>query len=250
MSVRLAFHSAGVQRGISDAEAPLAARAMLEHRIASQPRATMFLAQVLHESGGLHFFEEIASGAKYEGRPDLGNTHPGDGVRYKGRGPIQLTGRANYRSFGRLLNLPLEAHPELAKRHDVGWRIAAAYWVARGCNPLADANQFIAVTRKINGGTNGLEARLRYLALVTRVDCRPEEPDPLAHLTERERHWAREYDHLLATGQDRDRRRVLCRVMRVQRKKIFRAANAEPNGWKKLNRAKRYKSLMARTKDC
>jgi predicted chitinase len=249
MSVLQAFNCAGVQRGLAGAEAPLAARAMLEHQIASQPRSAMFLAQVLHESGGLHFFEEIASGAQYEGRADLGNVQPGDGVRYKGRGPIQLTGRANYRSFGRLLNLPLETHPELAARHDVGWRIAAAYWVARGCNPLADANQFIAVTRKINGGTNGLKARLHYLALVTPVDCRPEAPDPLAHLTDRERHWAREYDHLHATGQDPDRRRVLRRVMRVQRKKIYRAANAEPGGWQKLNRIKRYKSLLARTKD-
>lgn len=248
MSVLQAFLAAGVDRGTAAREAPLAERAMIENDITTQPRAKMFLAQVLHESGGLHFFEEIASGAAYEGRVDLGNTHRGDGVLFKGRGPIQLTGRRNYQVFGKLLNLPLESDPRIAARHDVGWRIAATYWNVRGCNNLSDADQFIGVTKRINGGTNGLKARLHYLALVSGVDCRPQPPDPLAHLTERERHWAREYDHLHAADEDPDRRRVLRRVMRVQRKKIYRAANAEPDGWHRLNRAKRYKSLLARTR--
>lgn len=248
MSVAQAFLAAGVRRGTADAEAPLAERAMIEAGITTQLRATMFLAQVLHESGGLNFFEEIASGAAYEGRADLGNTQRGDGVRFKGRGPIQLTGRRNYQTFGHLLDLPLERDPLLAARHDIGWRVAGKYWDVRGCNPLADADQFIGVTRRINGGTNGLKARLHYFSMVSAVDCCPRPPDPLAHLTERERHWCREYDHLKAVGEDPDRRRVLRRVMRVQRKKIYRAANLEPDGWHKLNRAKRYKSLLARTR--
>jgi predicted chitinase len=248
MSVLQAFLTAGVRPGIADAEAPRAEQAMLESEITTQPRAAMFIAQVLHESGGLNFFEEIASGASYEGRRDLGNVQPGDGRRYKGRGPIQLTGRANYRHFGQLLGLPLEREPQLAERHDIGWRIAAKYWDVRGLNPLADADQFVTVTKRINGGTNGLKNRIHYYAMVKPVDCRPQPPDPLAHLTDRERHWCREYDHLLRTKTDPDRRRVLRRVMRVQRKKIYRAANAEPNGWAKLNRAKRYRSLLARTR--
>jgi predicted chitinase len=248
MSVIQAFVSAGVRRGIAEREAAGAQRAMIESGITTQPRSSMFIAQVLHESGGLNFFEEIASGAAYEGRADLGNTHRGDGVLYKGRGPIQLTGRRNYQTFGQLLGLPLEQDPRLAARHEIGWRVAGKYWEVRGCNALADANQFVGVTRKINGGTNGLKARLHYFAMVSPVDCCPCEPDPLAHLTERERHWCREYDHLHAANEDVDRRRVLRRVMRVQRKKIYRAANAEPDGWHRMNRAKRYKSLLARTR--
>lgn len=245
MSVLQALLAAGVPRGLAEAEAPLAERAMLANDITSQPRAAMFLAQVLHESGGLHFFEEIASGAEYQGR--LGNVNPGDGVRYKGRGPIQLTGRDNYRTYGGILGLPFEDRPHIVAHHDIGWRASCTYWAHTGCNELADADRFVGVTEAINGGTNGLNNRWRYYNLVKPIDCRPQPPDPLAHLTERERHWAREYDHLLATRTDPDRRRVLRRVMRVQRKKIYRAANAEPDGWHKLNRAKRYRSLLART---
>jgi len=147
MTVDAAFRAAGVPKPDADSEAPLAERAMLEREIGTQPRASMFLAQVLHESGGLHYFEEIASGAAYEGRSDLGNIHPGDGKRYKGRGPIQLTGRSNYRWAGAALGLPLEDQPELAARHDVGWRIAALFWENRGLNSLADQGQFVGITR-------------------------------------------------------------------------------------------------------
>lgn len=246
MTVDQALRFAGVPDAIADAEAPLAERAMIEHHIASQPRASMFLAQVLHESGGLHYFEEIASGAAYEGRKNLGNTQPGDGRRYKGRGPIQLTGRANYRWAGKALGLPLEEHPEMAARHDIGWRIAALFWENRGLNALADAGQFIGITRKINGGTNGLPQRMRYLSLTSRYNCRPQKADALAHLTESERKWCREYDHLVATAQNPERRRVLRRVMRVQRKQIWRAA--QKSGWDTQDRAKRYRSLLARTR--
>jgi predicted chitinase len=245
MSVTDALRAAGVPRGVADSEAPLAERAMLEHQITDQSRASMFLAQVLHESGGLHYFEEIASGAAYEGRSDLGNTHPGDGRRYKGRGPIQLTGRHNYEWAGRQLGLPLVEHPELAARHDVGWRIAALYWESRGLNSLADAGQFVGITRRINGGTNGLPNRLHYLSITSHVDCCPHPPDPLAHLTDQERKWCREYDPL-HHGEDDDRRRELRKLMRVQRKKIWRAA--QEDGWDKNDRAKRYRSLLARTR--
>jgi predicted chitinase len=111
MSVVQAFLSAGVRRGIAEREAPGAERAMLESEITTQPRAAMFIAQVLHESGGLNFFEEIASGAAYEGRADLGNTHPGDGKRFKGRGYVQLTGRNNYAAYARRSGLKLVELP-------------------------------------------------------------------------------------------------------------------------------------------
>src|SRR6476646_3148070 len=82
---------------------PLLDTAMREFGITTQTRARMFLAQVAHESAGLTAFEERASGAEYEGNKVLGNTQRGDGVRFKGRGPIQLTVRWNYTHYAKLL---------------------------------------------------------------------------------------------------------------------------------------------------
>lgn len=139
-------------------------RAMAEFGITTTARKAAFLAQLGHESVSLRYFEEIASGAAYEGRRDLGNTHPGDGVRYKGRGPIQLTGRANYRSVGHALGLPLEAHPTMAAQKNVGFRTAGYFWRSHGLNALADRGDFDAISRAINGGTNGLQSRRDYFA--------------------------------------------------------------------------------------
>jgi putative chitinase len=139
--------------------------AMREEGVVTPRRQAAFLAQLAVESGELRYFRELASGEAYEGRANLGNTQPGDGVRYKGRGPIQLTGRANYRAAGRALGLPLEERPELVERPEVGFRVAAWFWGSRGLNPLADAGTeeaFREITRRINGGYNGLETRLRY----------------------------------------------------------------------------------------
>lgn len=141
---------------------PFLNAAMAEAKINTRQRKAMFLAQIAHESVELRYFEEIASGAAYEGRTDLGNTHPGDGVRYKGRGPIQLTGRANYRAAGKALHLPLEAHPKMVATARVGFRTTAWFWSSHGLNQLADKGDFLGVTRRINGGTNGYDSRLRY----------------------------------------------------------------------------------------
>jgi putative chitinase len=173
VSVQTGLLANGVAEATAIREAPLAEAAMRERDITTQQRAAMFLAQVLEESGNLAYFEEIASGQEYEGRSDLGNTHPGDGPRYKGRGPIQLTGRANYRWAGARLGLPLEQHPDLAAQHAVGWRIAALYWQSHGLNELADQGAFLTITKRINGGTNGYSIRLANLDRVKRVDCRP-----------------------------------------------------------------------------
>ncbi len=156
----------GVMPNLSDAKAqaylaPLN-RAMAEAGITTPRRQAAFLAQLAHESGELKYFEELASGAAYEGRSDLGNTQPGDGVRYKGRGPIQLTGRANYRAAGRALGLDLEGNPALAATPEVGFRVAAWYWGSRNLNAQADAGNFDAITRAINGGYNGKASRDAY----------------------------------------------------------------------------------------
>jgi putative chitinase len=105
---------------------------------------------------------EFASGKEYEGRKDLGNTHPGDGPRYKGRGLIQLTGRANYREYGQALHMDLEGHPERAAEPVLSLSIACEYWKRRGINAACDRDDIRQVTRLINGGLNGLAARIEY----------------------------------------------------------------------------------------
>lgn len=122
-------------------------------------RFAHFFAQLGHESGGFRYMEEIASGQAYEGRKDLGNTQPGDGRRFKGRGPIQLTGRANYRDYGRRLGIDLENHPEIAALPSLGMMTACAYWTVKGLNAFADKDDVLTITRRINGGTNGISDR-------------------------------------------------------------------------------------------
>ena len=137
-------------------------KAMAEAGINTPKRQAAFLAQLAHESGEFRYMEEIASGAAYEGRRDLGNTQPGDGVRFKGRGPIQITGRANYRAAGKALGIDLENNPKRASDPDVGFRTAAWYWNSRNLNQYADSGNFKELTRRINGGYNGLADRQKY----------------------------------------------------------------------------------------
>ena len=127
-------------------------------------RIAHFMAQLVHESGGFRYMEEIASGAAYEGREDLGNVKPGDGVRFKGRGPIQCTGRSNYRTFGRAIGIDIENHPEIAAVPSIGLHLALEYWQSRNLNALADADDVLGITRKINGGLNGIDDRKLHLA--------------------------------------------------------------------------------------
>lgn len=142
---------------------PLLQAALIE--IAATPlRKAHFLAQIAHESAGFATLVEYASGKAYEGRKDLGNTQPGDGVRYKGRGVIQLTGRANYRALGDYLGINLEAQPDLAAMPYVAYQVAAHYWLDRNINADADRDDLEAVTRAINGGTNGFKSRAALLA--------------------------------------------------------------------------------------
>jgi predicted chitinase len=138
---------------------PLMERAMIEYQITSRERSAMWLAQVGHESCGLVYFEELASGQAYEGRKDLCNTQPGDGPRFKGRGPIQVTGRCNYTNAEKALGLPLTSNPSMAAQPAHGFRISAWWWWNAGVNPLADKRDVVAATKRINGGTNGLADR-------------------------------------------------------------------------------------------
>lgn len=139
--------------------APLNA-AMAEFGINTPLRQAAFLAQVGHESGQLRYVRELASGAAYEGRADLGNVIAGDGVRFKGRGLLQVTGRANYAACGVALRLDLLARPELLEQTMHACRSAGWFWQSRGLNALADAGDQERVTRRVNGGLNGLADRL------------------------------------------------------------------------------------------
>ncbi len=138
--------------------------AMQHYQIVGDKRAAAFIAQIGHESGQLRYVREIwgptAAQRGYEGREDLGNTVPGDGRKYCGRGLIQITGRANYAKCGEALGLDLNNHPELLELPQHAAMSAAWFWKQRGLNDLADRDEFNTITRRINGGLNGLENRL------------------------------------------------------------------------------------------
>ncbi|PIF52353.1 putative chitinase [Pseudomonas sp. 29] len=138
--------------------------AMQHYQIVGPERAAAFIAQIGHESGQLCYVREIwgptAAQRGYEGRVDLGNTVPGDGRKYCGRGLIQITGRENYAKCGEALGLDLISHPELLELPQHAAMSAAWFWKQKGLNDLADRNEFITLTRRINGGLNGLADRL------------------------------------------------------------------------------------------
>ncbi|MFT3720115.1 peptidoglycan-binding protein [Pseudorhodoferax sp.] len=129
------------------------------YAIDTRLRIAHFLGQTCHESAGFRTTEEFASGDAYEGRRDLGNSKPGDGRRYKGRGLLQLTGRANYRDVGRRLGVDLEADPERAADPVLSLRIACEFWKKHRINDACDQDDVLLVTKIVNGGSNGLADR-------------------------------------------------------------------------------------------
>jgi putative chitinase len=141
--------------------------AMERFDISTPVRQAAFIAQTMHESGECRYTKELASGAAYEGRKDLGNIQPGDGVKYKGRGLIQITGRANYKRISDSCGVDFIKNPELLETVDWAAVSAAWFWSVTNLNVLADLNtaeSFVKITKKINGGTNGLEDRQKYWA--------------------------------------------------------------------------------------
>jgi putative chitinase len=155
---------------------------MPKYEINTADRVQCFLAQLAHESGCFRFTREIALGNAYEGRRDLGNTHPGDGVRYKGRGLIQITGRNNYQACSKALfgNDRLLEEPQLLEQPRYATESACWFWKSRGLNEIADKedswvitvrqgtprqatyNKFQYITYRINGGQNGYKERLAF----------------------------------------------------------------------------------------
>lgn len=159
---------------------PFLQAAMAEFAINAPARAAAFLAQLAHESGQFRFMEEIWGPTPAQRRyepvstlaANLGNSEPGDGRRFKGRGPIQITGRANYRRFGDLLGADLVSEPAKAALPELAFRIAGLFWSKKGLNELADRatpEAFREITRRINGGFNGLEDRKNFYAAACAV---------------------------------------------------------------------------------
>ena len=134
---------------------PALLAALTQEGIASRLVQAGVIATTATEVPRFYPIPEYASGTAYEGRADMGNTHPGDGVRYKGRGFIQLTGRSNYIAYGHALGLDLEGNPDLALQPIVAARIMAKYFKSRGVAAACEARDWRLVRRKVNGGYNG-----------------------------------------------------------------------------------------------
>jgi putative chitinase len=169
---------------------PFINRVMEIYEIDTPLRASAFLAQIAHESAELKYMEEIwgptAQQKKYEPPSEvatrLGNTQPGDGFRYRGRGPIQITGRANYEKYGDLLGVDLVGNPDLAATPQYAFSTAGLFWKLNGLNELADVQDFIAITKRINGGLNGLAERQKYYE-IAKNELGSEEADDFAFST-------------------------------------------------------------------
>ena len=133
-----------------------------------------YLAQIAHESAELRYSEEIGSGKAYDTGKlaiKLGNTPEadGDGQRFKGRGLIQLTGRANYEAYKKYCGFDVVKQPELLAKPVGAIRSSMWFWKSKGLNELADRDEFTAITKRINGGINGIEDRRKYLAKAKKV---------------------------------------------------------------------------------
>ena len=156
--------------------------ALAHYAINTPLRIAHFIAQVAQESGSFKYNEEIwpnpalnavgvaTNGSswqlRYEGRAELGNTHPGDGYKFRGRGLIQLTGRTNYEKYGESVKRELTSgnNPDLVAQPDLAVDAAGWYWNSRNLNGYADKDDILSITKRINGGTLGLENRKAFLA--------------------------------------------------------------------------------------
>jgi len=143
-----------------DVFVPYLNKYMQEFGIDTVEEIRMFLAQIAHESGQFRYTQEIASGKAYEGRKDLGNIYHGDGVKFKGRGLIQLTGRDNYRKISQATGVDFIANPGLLSTPSYAVYSACWFWKSRGLGKYA--TDIVKCTKIINGGLNGLNKRKEF----------------------------------------------------------------------------------------
>lgn len=142
---------------------------ILNMQIVNKLRAAHFLGQLAHESDEFKTVQEYASGKAYEGRKDLGNTRIGDGVKYKGRGYIQLTGRANYAAASKALNMNLIDDPKQLLDPMKAMLVSQWFWDVHGLDAYADNDDLKGITRHINGGYNGLAHREKCVNIFKRL---------------------------------------------------------------------------------
>jgi len=250
---------------LSDQQATVVARGLGEafHRygIDTECRAAMAVAQWAEESDHFRTCEEYASGSAYEGRRDLGNVQRGDGVRFKGRGRIMITGRTNYAAMAKVLEIDCIAHPELLAQSPHSEIASGQWWQDHDCNGFCDRDDFVGLTRRINGGVNGLADRQALYAKARTVSKRlvPRALDPWAVLTRDERarmktlETARQvakrhggWDKVDASHAQRAKEAkdwLTCR-----RKELWHLGNdASRGGWEKFRRRQRYELIKAAT---
>lgn len=152
---------------------PVLAETLASYAIDRPLRIAHFLAQMCTECQDFTAMEEQGTEAyfeRYNGR--MGNLPPGDGYRFRGRGLIQLTGRQNYTLYGTLLSYDLVEVPDKAAEPATALAIACTFWKKLDLNAAADADDVILVTKRINGGLNGIEQRRAYLAKAKAVLAR------------------------------------------------------------------------------
>jgi putative chitinase len=178
----------GCSAALADRYAVPLADACQRYSINTPARLSAFLAQIGHESGGLQYTREIAGGQAYEGRADLGNTEPGDGPRFRGRGLLQVTGRSNYAALAAALGVDFVADPSLLEQPTFAALSAAHWWHAHGCSAFADAGEFDKLSRLINRGNafatnpaNGeADRRIRWeRAKAALAKIEPPAPEPV-----------------------------------------------------------------------
>lgn len=239
-----------LDRGEADAIARGLGEAFKRYDITTNARATMAVAQWAHESAHFSTREEFASGDDYEGRRDLGNTQPGDGRRFKGRGRIQITGRFNYAAMAKALDIDCVNNPRILGTSPLSEIAAGQWWKDNGCNAFCDRGDFIGLTKRINGGLNGLEDRKRLLGRATQVADGLVPRDRWATLSAGER------EHLEILIMERKvaarhggwekidpshlaRARKAKTWLRNRVDEITKLAEAEPDGWAKAGRKTR-----------
>jgi len=157
-------------RAIADSQLKDLNSCLVKFEINTNARIRHFLAQTAHESGGLKWLQELASGSAYEGRKDLGNIHTGDGPKFKGAGVIQLTGRANYQALANYLKDPrvMEGHSYVSSVYP--FTSAGYFWMQKKLNKMCDDGATVKqITRVINGGYNGLDDRERYYQKASKI---------------------------------------------------------------------------------
>jgi len=223
--------------------------------ITTPRRAAMAVAQWAHESDHFRTATEYASGEAYEGRRDLGNTRPGDGRRFKGRGRIQITGRANYERVAKGLKIDCVNRPELLASPPYSELASGFWWADAGCNAICDRDDFLALTKRINGGTNGLAERQRLYQRASAVAPRLVPVDRWSVLTEAERERMEELAKMRRIARRNggwkqvdptllERAKQAKHWLIRRARELERRAAAEPDGWRRAGRRRRYELIQ------